>query len=77
MNRAHVPVRLLAWGESEADIQKAVDHAGHEPSRSRWQFTEIERVTGTPCPINVRSPRPAVLAADAGYGWAYEVYAVR
>jgi hypothetical protein len=70
---ARVSVRVLAWGVTQADIEHALYKAEVQPSRNAWEFAEPERLTGMPCPIDVRDPGPAALAADAGYHWAYLV----
>ena len=66
-------MRVLAWGVTQADIEHALYKAEQGPSRNAWEFAETERLTGTPCPIDVRDPGPTALAADAGYHWAYLV----
>jgi hypothetical protein len=68
-----VAVRVLAWGVTQADIEHALYKAEVQPSRNAWEFAEAERLTGMPCPIDVRDPGPTALAADAGYHWAYLV----
>jgi hypothetical protein len=70
---ARVAVCVLAWGVTQADIEHALYKAEVEPSRNGWEFAERERLTGMPCPLNVRDPGPTALAADAGYHWAYVV----
>jgi hypothetical protein len=67
-----VPVRVLAWGVTEADIDSALARAGQGWARNTWQFAQVERLTGTPCPIDVKDPKS--IAADAGFDWAYAVY---
>ena len=64
-------VRLRVWGESEADVERAVRAAGHAPSRNSWEFVAVERLQGAICPLDVRETGGGVIAADAGYGWAY------
>lgn len=69
-----VHVRLLVWGPTTADQERAIHRASQGQSRNAWTFVEIERLTGTQCPINTRDPDPKSIAADAGYGWAYIIY---
>lgn len=63
-------MRLLAWGVTEADQERAIHRAGQSPSRNRWDF-EIERASGTTCPLNLDDPK--ALASERGYHWAYIV----
>jgi hypothetical protein len=70
---AKVAVHVQAWGVTNADIEHALYRAEVQPSRHGWEFAEIERLTGVPCPLDVRNPGPRALAADAGYHWAYLV----
>lgn len=72
-----LPVRAEVWGATDADVERAVDNAKTPPSRRAWDFTRIERLQGAKCPIDARNADPRSLAAEAGYGWAYAVYAVR
>lgn len=70
--RAERPqVRVRAWGENDAEVDEALRQAGRGWGRGGWEFVAVERLTGAPCPLDVRSP--GALAADAGYGWAYVV----
>jgi hypothetical protein len=69
-----IAVHVLAWGVTQADIEHALYKAGQGPSRNAWEFAEVERLTGIPCPIDVRDPAPTTIATDAGYHWAYAVY---
>ena len=69
-------MRVLAWGVTQADIEHALDKASQGPSRNAWDFAEVERLTGIPCPIDVRNPDPTTIATDAGYHWAYAVYSL-
>ena len=69
-------VRVLAWGATQADIEHALYKASQGPSRNAWDFAEVERLIGIPCPIDVRDPDPKTIATDAGYHWAYAVYPV-
>lgn len=64
-------VRLRAWGFTAADVSRAIDMAGAPPGRAAWEF-EVERLGGATCPLDVRDP--TVIAADAGYHWAYCAY---
>ncbi len=64
-------VRLRAWGASEADVVRAVRAAGQSPSRNGWEFVDVERLESPTCPLDVRANGGGVIAADAGYGWAY------
>lgn len=66
-----VAVHLLAWGESREQVERAVHAAGQSSARNAWDFVAVERLTGAPCPLNVRETGGGVIAADAGYGWAY------
>lgn len=67
-----IPVLLRVWGLTEADQDRAVREAGQGWGARNWEFVEIERLTGVPCPL----PRydPKALYADAGFGWAYVAY---
>lgn len=65
-------MRLRVWGETDADVRHAEFKAADRPSRRGWEFTDVERLGGVPCPIDVRDP--GAVAADRGYGWAYAVY---
>lgn len=67
-----IDVRLVVWGATEADQERAVDRAGQGWSRKAWEFVETERLTGYVCPLNLRDG--SSIAADADYGWAYVVY---
>lgn len=64
-------VRLRAWGESEADLERAVREAEQAPAHRGWEFVAIERLRGATCPLDVRETGGGVIATDAGYGWAY------
>ena len=64
-------VRLRVWGESEADLDRAVHAATQARSRNTWEFVAIERLQSATCPLDVRETGGGVIAADAGYGWAY------
>lgn len=66
-------VRLRAWGETKADVDRAVRAAGRSPSRNSWEFVDVERLESPTCPLDVRETGGDVIAADAGYGWAYVV----
>lgn len=66
-------VRLRVWGFTAADVLHAIDAAGAGPGRAAWEF-DVERLDGAVCPLDVRDPK--VLAADAGYHWAYCAYPV-
>lgn len=70
-----MPVRVLAWGAAPADVEGALRRAGQGFGRSGWQFAEVERLQGTPCPIDTRDPM--TIAAEAGFDWAYAVYPLR
>jgi hypothetical protein len=67
-----VRVRLLVWGLTDRHIQTAERHARNESARGAWVFTQIDRLTEGPCPIDISDPK--VIAADCGSGWAYAVY---
>lgn len=69
------PVRLLVWGITEADQDRAISEAGKGWGRELWQFTDIERLTGTANPLP-KYDRHA-LAAGSAFGWAYIAYAYR
>lgn len=66
-----VAVHLLAWGEDGEQVERAVHAAGQSAARNTWEFVEVERLTGPPCPLDVRETGGGVIAADQGYGWAY------
>lgn len=70
-----IDVRLLVWGATDADQERAVHRAGQGPSRNAWEFVETERVAGRVCPFNLRDGKS--IAADEGSGWAYIVYPAR
>jgi hypothetical protein len=71
---ARIAVRVSAWGVTQADVEHALYKAEMQPARNGWEFAEPERLTGMPCPIDVRNPDPTTIAADAGYHWAYAVH---
>ncbi|HEV2347385.1 MAG TPA: hypothetical protein VGS97_25040 [Actinocrinis sp.] len=66
------PVRLLVWGVTEADQNRAVSKAGQAPSRGLWDFVQTDRVSGPTCPLDLKDGKS--LAADQGYHWAYVAY---
>lgn len=70
-----VRLRLVAWGESESGVQIAIHQAGLGAWRIDWEFTDIQRHTAVPCPIDQQDG--AAVATGAGYGWAYAVYPER
>lgn len=74
---ALIHVRARLWGATEADIELAVRRSAEGPYRDRWAFAEPVLYIGGVCPIDVREPHPAAIAADAGRGWAYDVYPIR
>lgn len=74
---ALLPVRAEVWGATPHDVQTAVASAKNVPSRRQWDFTRIDELAGSACPIDARNPAPHSLAADSGHGWAYAVYPVR
>lgn len=67
-----LPVRLVAWGASESDVERAINEAGSGWSRKSWEITSIERLTGVPCPLPQYDPKS--LASGAGYDWAYAAF---
>jgi len=71
LRAARLSVQVRAWGLTDADVEDALRHAGRGWGRGGWEFVAVERLTGAPCPLDVRNP--GALAADAGYGWAYVV----
>jgi len=71
-HRPRVPVRLVAWGVTDADVEHAIDRAEVGPGRYAWEFVETERLGDLPCPLAPDDPR--ALAQEAGYHWAYVAY---
>jgi hypothetical protein len=67
-----VLVRLVVWGVTEADQERAICHAGQGESRNAWEFVKTERLTGKVCPLNLNDGRS--VATGAGHSWAYAVY---
>jgi hypothetical protein len=65
-------VRLVVWGLTERHAAIAEASARRGPSRTGWNFVQIERRTDDVCPIDVRDGH--LIAADARDGWAYGVY---
>ncbi len=70
-----IPMRVHAWGKTEADVERALNNTGHSRWRSTWRIIETTRLIGPVCPLNMRDGN--AVAADAGRGWAYVVYPVR
>jgi hypothetical protein len=66
-----VPVRLLAWGVTDADVEHAIHRAEIGPGRAEWAFA-VERLREIPCRLDLSDPK--ALAAEAGYHWAYVAY---
>lgn len=66
------PVRVAAWGLTPAHVGVAVDEMGLRPTRPSWSIAVFESKTGLPCPLNLDDK--ALIAAQAGDGWAYAVY---
>lgn len=64
-------VRLRVWGATESDVERAITEAHTGWGRRTWDVVETERLTGLPCPIDVRNPDPKAIVADAGYHWAF------
>lgn len=64
-------MRVLLWGRTDADLERALGHARRAPSRNAWDFAEQERLTSSACPLDLKAPK--ALAADQGYDWAYVV----
>jgi|GEM_PF-6590874 len=71
LRAARLLVQVRAWGLTDADVEDALRHAGRGWGRGGWEFAAVERLTGSPCPLDVRDPQ--ALAAEADFGWAYVV----
>jgi hypothetical protein len=69
-----VHVRLLVWGVTEADQERAISRAAFGEARASWQFVTVERQSGTRCPIDTRNPDPKAIAVESDDRWAYAVY---
>ncbi len=69
---AEVPIRLVVWGATEDDVKRAISEASWGWGRLTWEFVEIERHIGVPCPIDVEDPWS--IAADRHYDWAYAAF---
>lgn len=67
-----VPVRLEVWGETDRAADDAVDDAGFGWSRETWDFVEITRHVGVPCPIDFDDP--SAIASERHYGRGYVAY---
>jgi len=66
-------VRLLAWGRTEADIDRAVAWARRGSGRAGWDMDIMRlRIPAGPLPLE----DPAALAAEAAPdgSWAYAAY---
>jgi hypothetical protein len=68
-------MRARVWGVTDAEAERALNKASWGQSRKGWEFSEVERLTGEHCPIDVADP--ATIAAERGEFWAYAVYPVR
>lgn len=68
-----LPVRLVVWGVTDADIEHAIRKASQAERRNSWEFIgEPERHRSTTCTI-ADDDGPTV-GQKAGYHWAYAVY---
>lgn len=67
-----VRIRLRAWGATAEDVDRAIREAGKGWGARNWDFVEIERLTGVPCPLPRYDPKS--IYADAGFDWAYVAY---
>ncbi len=70
-----VRLRLVAWGATDADVDTAIRQAGLGSWRADWEFVEVERSVGGPCPVDPLDG--GLVASGAGDGWAYAVYPAR
>lgn len=59
-------------GLTETDTDEALPRAGRVWGRGDWEIVEVERLTGSDCPVDGKDRR--VLAAEAHISWAYTVY---
>lgn len=67
-----VRIHLRAWGATEDDVDRAVREAGQGWGARNWEFVEVERLIGVPCPLPRYDPKS--IYADAGFDWAYVAY---
>lgn len=67
-----LPVRVRAWGATDAEVDEALRRAGRGWGRGGWEFADVKRLTGAPCPLDVHDR--TALAAEQGYDWAYVVH---
>ncbi|MGH3631193.1 MAG: hypothetical protein ACRDRL_27590 [Sciscionella sp.] len=59
-------------GETDTDIDQAIADAKVGWGRKTWDFVEIERHVGIPCPIDADDP--TAIATDRQFGRAYAAY---
>jgi hypothetical protein len=64
-------VRLLVWGLTEADAERAVRAASLPQSRATWTF-DIERFITACCLLDMEDP--AAIAEETDRHWAYVAY---
>lgn len=74
-----LPVRVLAWGFTGADLAHAVDLATLGPRADNWVAADgdVERFQEPRCPFVVGDPASLAYDRDPRLGhWAYAVYRV-
>lgn len=68
-----LPVRLVVWGVTDADVEHAIRKASQAERRHTWEFIgEPDRHRSTTCAIT--DDDGPTIAQKAGYHWAYAVY---
>jgi len=68
-----IPVRLVVWGVTEADVEHAIRKASQAEQRNTWEIVgEPDRRRGTTCAIT--GDEGPTIAQKAGYHWAYAIY---
>lgn len=64
-------VRVLLWGRTDQDAERALEDAQRSPSRNGWEFVAEERSVSATCTLDLE--QPGALAAGRDYGRAYVV----
>jgi len=70
----YVPMRLVVWGLTETEVDRAVSRAGWGESREAWEFVEVCELRGPCRPEGLNPEDRSSVTGEDEKTWAYVVY---